>query len=401
MNDVATTTKKVLISGAGVAGMTLAYWLKKYGYDVTIVERAAAPRDGGYAVDLRGPAVNVIAQMGLLPQVRAAAINNDSAYVDKNGKVIAEPGKIMELFAGSGDTADAELMRGDLLHLLKSKTSGVRFMWGDSVKDFKQDASGVTVTFTNAAAQRFDMVVGADGMHSATRKLLFGDNPYAMKHLGYYVSLFTIPNYLKLKNQELLYRTPGKLAGMYATRNTNEAKAIFYFTSPKINYDYRDVTAQKRIVAEQFAGQPWEVQNLLRAMQTAPDFYFDSISQVALDTWSDGRVCLLGDAAYCASPLSGQGTSLALVGAYVLAGEIKNAAGNYVQGFANYQQAMRDFVAVNQKTAATSGKQFIPASDFARWFGDINVKLLPKMPWRDAMVKMFREPFDAMQLKRY
>ncbi len=188
---------------------------------------------------------------------------------------------------------------------------------------------------------------------------------------------------------------------MYTTRDQDEAKAIFYFTSPKINYDFRDVDAQKRIIIEQFAGQGWEVPNLLKAMQTAPDFYFDSISQIILDKWSDGRVGLLGDAAYCASPLSGQGTSLALVGAYVLAGEIKNAGDDYAKGFANYEQAMRDFVAVNQKSAATSGKQFIPTSDFARWFGDVNIKLLPKMPWRDAMVKMFREPFDAIILKQY
>jgi len=394
-------TQKVLIAGAGVAGLTLAYWLKKYGYDVTVVERAATLRDGGYAVDVRGPAIKIIAQMELLTAVRAAAISNDNVYVDEKGAVIAEPGKIMELFAGQGKTADAELMRGDLLHMLLGKASGVHFMWSDSISAFKQDTNGVTVTFANAAQQKFDMVVGADGMHSATRRALFGNDPRVMKHLGYYVSLFTIPNYLGLKDQELIHRAPGKLAGMYTTRKTNEAKAIFYFASPKLSYDFRDSEAQKRLVAEQFAELGWEVPNLLKAMQTAPDFYFDSISQVTLDAWSDGRVGLLGDAAYCASPLSGQGTSLALIGAYVLAGEIKNAGGDYAKGFARYEQAMRDFVTVNQKSAATSGKQFIPASNFARWFGDVNIKLLPKMPWRDAMVKMFREPFDAITLKQY
>lgn len=394
-------TNTILISGAGVGGLALAYWLNKSNYKVTIVERAPAPRDGGYAVDLRGPAIGVITKMGLLPDVRAAAISNDAAYVNQHGKIVAEPSKILELFAGQGDTADAELMRGDLLQLLFKKAGNLDYIWNDSIREFTQTDSGVRVTFEHAAPRQFDMVVGADGLHSNVRRKLFGDKPEFTKHLGYYVSIFTIPNYLKLKDQELLLRTPGKLAGMYTTRNANEAKAIFYFTSPQINYDFRDTDAQKRIIAEQFKMLGWEVPHLLQAMQTAPDFYFDSISQVTLQQWSQGRVGLLGDAAYCASPLSGQGTSLALVGAYVLAGELKAANGDYAKAFANYQQAMQEFVLVNQKSAIQSGKQFVPSSNFARWFGDINIKLLPKMPWRDAMVKMFREPFDAITLKNY
>jgi len=392
----------VLISGAGIGGLTLAYWLMRYDYDVTIVEQAAAPRDGGYAVDIRGPAIEVVQKMGLLPEIREKAIHNDAVYVNEQGKVLAEPGKIMELFAGHGEGADAELMRGDLLHLLNNAIAKkVQFMWSDSIRECIQDDLGVQVNFVHAAPRTFDIVVGADGLHSNVRRQVFGDKPEYVHHLGYYVSLFTIPNYLALKDQELVYRTPGKLAGMYTTSRQDEAKAIFYFTSSKLDYDFRDIGAQKRIVAAQFKDQSWEVSRLLKAMETAPDFYFDSISQVTLDTWSNGRVALLGDAAYCASPLSGQGTSLALVGAYVLAGELKAAGGDYVKAFVAYEEAMREFVRVNQKSAVASGKQFIPSSRFQRWFGDVNICLLPRMPWRNAMVKVFREPFDAITLKKY
>jgi len=396
------TTQTVLISGAGVSGMALAYWLTNYGYQVTVVERATALRDGGYAVDLRGPAVEIVKQMGLLPAVRSAAINNAVSYVDERGRVVAEPGKVMELFAGRGETADAELMRGDLLQLLYAKTkASVRYIWGDSIQTLNQDDRGVHVAFASGRTAHFDLIVGADGVHSNIRRQVWGDQPTASQHLGYYVVLCTIPNYLGLKDQELLYRTPGKLAGLYTTHRPDEAKAIFYFTSPKLHYNFRDIDAQKRLLAEQFAGQGWEVPRLLQEVQGASDFYFDGITQITLDAWSSGRVALLGDAAYCASPLSGQGTSLALVGAYVLAGELRAAHGDHTQAFAAYEQAMRPFVLANQKSAATSGKQFIPASNVARWFGDFNIRLLPRMPWRNAVVKMFRAPFDAITLKQY
>ncbi len=397
-----TTPKTVLISGAGVGGLTLGYWLAKYGYDVTIVEQAPSLREGGYAVDLRGPAVTVAARMGLLPGIRAAAIHNEGSYVNERGKVLAEPGKIMELFAGEGDTADAELMRGDLLELLHGATkANVHYIWNDSIRELADDGASVQVTFAHDAPRRFDLVIGADGLHSNVRRLVWGDRPEFTRALRYYVSIFTIPNYLGLKDQELLYRTPGKLAGMYTTHRAEEAKALFYFSSPELSYDFRDVTAQKQLLAQQFAGQGWEVPRLLEAMETAPDFYFDAIRQVTLPEWARGRIALVGDAAYCASPLSGQGSSLALVGAYVLAGELKAAGGAAAQAFAAYETAMRPFVVTNQKSAASSGKQFIPESNMARWFGDVNIRLLPRMPWRTAMVKMFRAPFDAIELKSY
>jgi len=394
--------KTILISGAGVGGLTLAYWLQTYGYEVTIVERAPSLRDGGYAVDLRGPAVSIVQKMAILPQIRELAISNHGTYVNEKGKVLCEPGNVMELFAGDGETADAELMRGDLLQLLYKKISpSVTFIWNDSIQSLQQNESGVQVTFVQGSARTFDVVVGADGMHSGVRKLAWNNEQEHIQHLGYYVSLFTIPNYLSLKNKELICRTPGKLAGIYATRNPQDAKAIFYFTSPLLTYDFRDMAAQKAIVARQFAGQGWEVPKLLELMETAPDFYFDTIAQITLDTWHMGRVALVGDAAYCPSPLSGQGTSLAMVGAYVLAGELKAAAGDYQLAFAAYEKEMRCFVNVNQKSAAASGKQFVPSSKFGQWFSDLNIKLLPHMPWRMAIVKMFREPFDAITLKQY
>src|SRR6266567_6909054 len=166
---------------------------------------------------------------------------------------------------------------------------------------------------------------------------------------------------------------PGKLAAMYSARQNSEAKAMFYFTAPPLDYDRHDVERQKKILAEAFAGEGWEIPRLLKGMWDAPDFYFDPLSLVQMDSWSKGRVALLGDSGYCASPLSGQGTSLALVGAYVLAGELKAAAGDYRLAFARYEEEMREYVRLNQKSGASGGKQFIPSTRAMIWFTNQNI----------------------------
>ncbi|MFJ4652171.1 FAD-dependent monooxygenase [Nocardia sp. NPDC088792] len=238
------------------------------------------------------------------------------------------------------------------------------------------------MTFERGAPRTFDLVIGADGAHSHTRTLAFGPESRFAKHMGYYISIYTIPNFLGLDRWELDYNTPGKIAGAYSARENTEAKAVFAWASDPIDYDYRDLPQQKKILAETYGGQGWEVPNLLAHLDDSPDFYFDAMVQIHMDTWSTGRVALVGDAGYCASPLSGQGADLSLVGAYILAGELGAAAGDHAVAFAAYERQLRPMVDACQQFAEGTGAWYAPASKAMIRFRNLNVRLLPYLPWR-------------------
>jgi 2-polyprenyl-6-methoxyphenol hydroxylase-like FAD-dependent oxidoreductase len=323
-----TTNRNVLISGASVAGPALAYWLRQYGFTPTVVERAPAPRPGGYAVDFRGAAMNALQRMGILDAVRARATNmGDLTYFTGDGRKVAR----LPSVALSGEL---EILRGDLVEILYGLTShNVEYLFDDTITSLHQDADGVNVTFESAPPRRFDLVIGADGLHSTVRRLTFGEESAYTKDLGLYGTVFTAPNHLGLDHVAQFVNVPGKVAGMYSARDNSEAKVLMYFTAEPLTYDRHDPDAQKKIVAEAFAGVGWEVPRMIDAIWPATDLYFDRISQIHLDQHHLGRVALAGDAGYCASPLSGMGTSLALVGAYVLAGELAAAGGDHQAAF--------------------------------------------------------------------
>ena len=222
--------------------------------------------------------------------------------------------------------------------------------------------------------------MGADGVHSNVRALEFAEESAFVRHLGCYVSSFTTDNDLDLDGWELMYSEPGRTAGIYPTRQSAEARALFFFASPPLHYDRRDLDAQKDILAKAFSSAGWEVPRLLDAMWRAPDFYFDTVSQVHMPGWSNGRVVLVGDAAYCPSPMAGVGTSLALVGAYVLAGELASAAGDHRAAFDRYQNEMRSYVARGQKLAKGNAIGLIPRSRTQIWFRNQTIRALPYCP---------------------
>ncbi|WP_218028393.1 FAD-dependent monooxygenase [Nocardia yamanashiensis] len=376
------SNRKVLISGASIAGPALAFWLRRYGFEPTIVEKAPALREGGQAIDVLGTATEVVRRMGLLERVHELSTGKrGTSYVDANGKARASISS--ELFNGVGANGDTEIQRGDLARVLYEATrDDVEYIFGDSIATLTQDDDGVHVTFDHAAPRTFDLVVGADGAHSHTRRLVFGPEADFARHMGYYISIYTIPNLLELDHWELDYNTPGTVAGSYSARENTEAKAIFAWASDPIDYDYRDVVQQKKILAETYAGQGWKVPELLAHLDPAPDFYFDAMVQIHMDTWSKGRVTLVGDAGYCASPLSGQGADLSLVGAYLLAGELAAAAGDHTVAFAAYEQQMRPMVEACQRFADGTGAWYAPASKAMIRFRNLNVRLLPYLPWR-------------------
>ncbi|TCC53132.1 FAD-dependent oxidoreductase [Kribbella capetownensis] len=386
----------VLISGASVGGPALVYWLHGYGFTTTVVERAPAPSPGGYAVDFRGASLKVLDRMGILAEVEARATRMGSmVYVNESGKAVATT--TPEAFSG-----ELEILRGDLVDVLYELTAATtEYLFDDSIASLDQDESGVDAVFESGLRRRFDLVIGADGLHSNVRRLAFGPESSYVHDLGYYASVFTVENHLGLDHTGRIFTEPGKTVGTYSARDNTEAKALFYFASDPLSYDRRDVPAQQAIIAEQFAGLGWEVPRLLDGLRTTPDFYFDSISQIKLDSYSRGRVALVGDAGYCASPLSGMGTSLAIVGAYVLAGELHAAGGDHVAAFRKYDVRMRGFVAACQKQGVDGARWFIPESKWFMVLRNLTFRMLPYLPWRRLIDEMPLKVGNAIELTTY
>lgn len=344
--------KTVLISGAGVAGASLAHWLRRDGVTVTVVEAAPGARPGGQAVDVRGVALDVVGRMELLERVRAVRTRmRGMSVLDGDGR---EVHRSTETTFSSGRLAndDIELLREDLVRLLHEHAGpGVEFVFGDRIATLDQREDGVRVSFEHGRPRTFDLVVGADGLHSAVRRLAFGPEERFTRHLGTHLAVFSADNFLALEDWQLWLRDGEAGYGVYPVRDNTELRVAFGFAAGPSAFDHRDTDLQRQLVAERMEQLSWETPRLVRALREAPDFYYDAMTQVVMERWSNGRVVLLGDAGYCASPLSGQGTSLALVGAHVLADALRRAGADHRTGFADYERRMRPFVELNQALA--------------------------------------------------
>jgi 2-polyprenyl-6-methoxyphenol hydroxylase-like FAD-dependent oxidoreductase len=340
----------ILISGASIAGPSLAIWLARHGHTVTVVEKAPALRTGGQAIDFKGATHRtVLERMGILDDVLARQTGGaDQTVVDATGKPLATiPGE----FTGG----DIEIRRGDLAAVLYERTKDTcEYVFGDSITSLTDTGSGVHVTFERSAPRTFDLVVGADGIHSNVRRLAFGPERDFVRDLGHYYALAN----LDVEGKGLTYNEPGRMVAL----GGQKAQSFFVFAADGLSYDRYDAEQQKKLVLDAYRGGGWRVPEILAAVPAASDFYLDSISRVDMAGYAKGRVVLLGDAAY-GNTLGGFGSGLAVVGAYVLAGELQR--GGHEAAFRRYTELMRGYAKVNKN--ANAGRFLAPRTRRGLW----------------------------------
>ncbi|MER5987820.1 FAD-dependent monooxygenase [Streptomyces sp. NPDC001787] len=358
--------KNVLISGSGIGGSALARLLGEQGRTVTVVERAPAPRRGGQAIDIRGVALDVVGRLGLLDRARGARTRmRGMSVLDGDGNEIHRSTE-STFSSGRLGNGDIEVLREDFVRMLHERVGdGAEFLYGDSITALEDAEEGVRVTFERAAPRTFDLVVGADGLHSGVRRLAFGAEERFIHHLDMHIAIFGADNFLGLDNWQVWLREGAAGYGIYPVRDNTELRVTFGFEGGPLGPGARTQEAYRALVAARMAPLRWENDRLLKALREAPDFYADAVAQVRMDRWSRGRAVLLGDAGYGASVLSGQGTGLALVGAQVLADELARADGDHTLAFARYEERMRPFVTVNQALVEGRGEAGSPASEEA------------------------------------
>ncbi|KDN18656.1 FAD-dependent monooxygenase [Amycolatopsis rifamycinica] len=370
---------RILVSGASIAGPVLAYWLARHGFDVTVVERAPAlRRTGGHAVDLFRPAMDITERMGVLPQVEARATGTTRMTLHREGSRKPIHVDLAKLFQATSDR-HVEVMRDDLSEIYyDAGRDDVEYLFGESITALSPDGE---VTFEHAPARRFDIVVGADGLHSNVRRLVFGDEAGMTTFIGAYLAVLSLPDTLGLDSEAVTHLGPGRTVSLYSARHLPDARAVFLFRRDEpLDYHHRDVPRQQQLLRAAFAGLHPQVDGWLAKLDGPGPFYFDSITQLRLDTWSRGRVTLVGDAGYCPGPAVGGSTSLAVLGAYVLAGELAAANGDHERAFAAYEREMGELVRRSRAFAVGAARSLIPSSRAGVWALAHGGRLISALP---------------------
>lgn len=384
-----------LISGAGVAGPALAFWLNRCGIASTVVERAPSLREGGQAVDFRGPIHRaVLERMGIWQTIHDHR---------------TRPGELVLLGPGGAPSAtipevmtagDVEILRGDLCRILYERTRGTTdYCFGNRVVALEDRGVAVAVEFEHGGSRTFDFVVGADGLHSGVRALAFGDEDRYLRHHGYRIASFGMPNILGAACGAVTYSVPGRAACLAATSD-DHARALLVYTGGPLGVDERrDADTQRRALRDAFAGVGWEVPRMIDALDQAPDLYVDAIATVHVDRYTRGRIALLGDAAF-GGTLGGQGTSLAIVGAYVLAGELA-AAADLTSAFSRYEARIRPYATRCQKGATRVGSFYAPRTRFGLSVRNVFYAVLTSPRFKGWFERMVKEAASDFRLPDY
>jgi len=351
----------VLISGAGIAGCTLAYWLARYGHTATVVERGGAIRSSGAPVDVRGPAAQVAEEMGIARRLQDASTRvGGLSLLDGSGRRRAHIDLVG--LRRSMTMRHVELPRGDLAAILhEASRDTAEFIFGDSIASLTQDDRAIEVTFERSAPRSFDLVIGADGLHSVVRRLAFGPEARFVHHAGLYAATLPLPRGLDPQGEILMLNAPDRCVALHPSRDT--PVALFIFWQPEIaDLDHHDAEQHKRLVEEVFGDLGWKVPEMLAAVRTATALYFDAVSQVVMTDWARGRAALVGDAASCVS-LFGDGSTLAIAGAHTLASALAKSPDDHAEAFRRYQSRHGKLVAGKQRDLTRVASMLVPRTE--------------------------------------
>ncbi len=368
---------KIVINGIGVAGPALAYWLTRSGHSVLLVEEAPALRRDGYIIDFWGLGYDIVERMGLIGEIRRLGYHmREVRVVDRDGR--KQGGFDVGIFFGLTNDRFTSVRRADISATIYQAIEGrVETIFGDSVAGIEERDDGVVVTFDHAAPRHADLVIGAGGLHSRVRRLVFGPESEFEAPLGYHVAAFEVAGY---RSRDELVFVSHNLPGRQLSRFTMRDDRTLFLLIVRDEYLHGD--DPKSALKSAFAGAGWEWPQIEQELEAASSLYFDSVSQIRMDRWSKGRVALIGDAAACVSLMAGEGTGLAIAEAYVLAGELHACGGDYATAFRNYEQRLMPFLRAKQASAAKFASSFAPATSLG-------------IAFRNAVTKLLRVPFIA------
>jgi 2-polyprenyl-6-methoxyphenol hydroxylase-like FAD-dependent oxidoreductase len=390
--------KAVLISGAGIAGPTLAFWLKAAGFEPTLLERAPRLRSGGYVIDFWGLGYDIAERMGLIGRINGIGYHaREMRIVDDRGERLAGIGtRVFDELSGGRYVT---LARSDLSRLLFEKIEGAtETIFGDEIVGLQEQVDHVRVVFRHSGARRFDLVIGADGLHSAVRCLAFGPQDRFEKQLGYAVAAFEVQGYRpRDEDVYLMYGHPGRMLGRFTLRD-DRTLFLSVFTVGNGSLPAA-LDLQRAMLRERYRNDGWECRRILDQLDRTQELYFDRVSQIRMQSWSKGRVALTGDAAFCVSLLAGQGSALAMISAYVLAGELARAGGRYEEAFRNYEALLRPWIGTKQRGAERFAGAFAPRTGWGLRFRNQVIKAfaIPGV----ARLVVGREIIDSLRIPDY
>ena len=352
----------ILISGASFAGLATAWWMRRLGYRVTVVEVAPSLRKGGTPVDIRESVIDVVRRMGLLEQISAESLPpRPTQFIGADGRPLMQE-------APKEDTEDREpeweIERDALLDMLFDRVKDdVEFLFNDNITRVKEAKEAVQVTLASGRQATYALLFGCDGTHSNVRKMCFGEESLFLLFLRNYFSLTIVDKLLVSENTAQMFSVPGKTVMVNAYHGKTDI-AFSFFSEEEFSYDRRDRERQKEMILQHLAGAGWRADELLEQMSATDNFYFDKLCQVRMPAWTRGRVALVGDAGYCPSPAAGMGGSMALLGAAALADAFQKHPGDFAQAFQEYDHSFRPMVEEIQTNAIEFGmKMFLPVSE--------------------------------------
>lgn len=390
--------KSVLISGAGIAGPTLAYWLKAAGFEPVLLDRARALRSGGYVIDFWGLGYDLAERMGLIGEINRAGYHvRELRIVNNAGHRVAGFGT--SVFSELTDGRYVTLPRSTLSRLIFEKVKdSIETIFDDEIVALEQHADCVDVALEHGGERRFDFLIGADGLHSSVRNLVFGPQSQFEKYLGYAVAAFEVYGYRpRDEDVYLMYCEPGRMLGRF-TLHDNRTLFLFVFAASRAELP-ATLEAQKALLRDLYSRGGWECARILSELDGTDELYFDSVSQIRMRNWSHGRVALVGDAAFCVSLLAGQGSALAMIAAYVLAGELGASQGRYQQAFANYEARLRSYIGNKQRGAERFAGAFAPRTRAGLYFRNMVIRTfaIPGL----ARLAVGRDIADRIELPDY